>query len=127
MAYPITKWRWLGEAAHFCCGRWCRFHLATVIGPYLVSTVGNYVHPRHSGGSEATEARWIAAHPDGDEIGVDRLYETMVFKVTEGECECGCGQPNFDAANVDFYSYNTRKDAAAGHMAMCHKWAKEVK
>jgi hypothetical protein len=52
---PVHNWKWFGSAAHFICGRWCRFHLATQVGRYLISTVGEFVHPRH-GGSERAEA-----------------------------------------------------------------------
>lgn len=44
-----NEWEWFGNAAHFICGRWCRFHLATKVGKYLISTVGEYVSPRNSG------------------------------------------------------------------------------
>src|SRR5919106_127620 len=42
----MTELKWFGHAAHFICGRWCRFHLATQVGDYLVSTVGEY-WPEH--------------------------------------------------------------------------------
>jgi hypothetical protein len=35
--------RWFGHAGHFICAEWCRFHLCTQVGPYLISTVGEYV------------------------------------------------------------------------------------
>lgn len=122
---PQSKWVWHGEAAHFICGRWCRFHMATEIGPFLVSTVGLYVHPRHAQGHEGPEAEWLAAHPDGEEIGSDHFYETMVFRVT-GYChskDCGCGLPTFDPRELDFAGYKKRRAAREGHIAMCRKWA----
>ncbi len=53
---PESKWEWFGNAGHFMCSQWCRFHLCTKVGPWLVSTVGEYVHPRHSAGGEQPEA-----------------------------------------------------------------------
>lgn len=35
-----SSWEWYGHPAHFICGDKCRFHLATKVGKYLVSTVG---------------------------------------------------------------------------------------
>src|SRR5262245_46801635 len=92
---PYRGWQWYGNAGHFICGRWCRFHLATRVGPWLVSTVGEFVHPRHGGGSEIEEARWLRANWPGEDIGLDRKYETMVFRAGD-PCEtkdCGCGLP----------------------------------
>jgi len=126
-AKPVaeSEWKWYGLAGHFICGRWCRFHLATEIGPYLISTMGQYVHPRNSGASEASEAVWLKDHPDGEEVGRGRCYETMVFRTT-GRCEsrtCGCGLPTIDPSSLDFEGYMTAREASAGHLAMCKKWS----
>lgn len=127
MSKPIPKdqWKWFGHAAHFICGRWCRFHLATRVGKYLVSTVGMLVHPRHSGGSEAAEYKWLVEHPNGEEIGCDRFYETMVFDAGE-PCaikECTCGLPSIGSDGLDFLGYKTAGEAAKGHYELCRKWA----
>lgn len=120
---PESEWRWHGFAAHFCCGEWCRFHMATTVGEHLVSTVGKYVHPSRSGGSEKTEQAWLLANPEGEEIGCGRTYETMVFKTGKLLCPCGCGMPTIDGAELDSGCYQNSKDAAEGHMRLCHKWA----
>lgn len=123
---PVGEWEWFGHAAHFICGRWCRFHMATKVGDYLVSTVGLYVHPRHSAGSERAESEWLQKHPNGEEVGCDRFYETMVFK-SVGRCEvpgCNCGLPLIDGSELDFEGYQTAGDATKGHHAMCAKWAR---
>src|SRR6266446_3892048 len=89
------KWQWFGNVGHLCVGRWCRFHMTTKVGEYLVSTVGEYVHPRHSNGSERAEADWLKDNWPGENIGCDRKYETMVFKA-RAPCkakDCGCGLP----------------------------------
>lgn len=100
---------YFGNAAHLIVGNWCRFHIATRIGDVLVSTVGEY-YPRPTDEKPTT-------------IGVNRLYETMVFRVNgERSCECGCGLPLHDGLEVDFAAYNDPKDANAGHEAMCAKY-----
>lgn len=126
---PVDQWKWFGHAGHFICGQWCRFHLCTLVGDYLVSTVGLYVHPRHSGGSERSEAEWLAANPNGEEIGCGRFYETMVFRAgapcaAEG---CECGIPAIASSELDFEGYVTAGAAAAGHLALCEKWASPAK
>lgn len=126
---PHSEWKWSGSAAHFICGRWCRFHMATEIGPWLVSTVGEFVHPSDSGASEATEAAYLTKNPLGKEIGYKRLFETMVFRVT-GHCDqegCRCGLPLIEGTELDTKGYNDRAAANAGHLELCERWAaKEV-
>ena len=119
-----NKWKWFGRSGHFCCGEWCRFHLCTRVGRYIISTVGQFVHPRHSAGSERTEVEWLAKNPLGEEIGSGRHFETMVFRAGK-PCSCGCGQPTHDGKDLDFAGYETCADARAGHRAMCNKWAKK--
>lgn len=123
---PADKWQWFGHAAHFICGAWCRFHMATKVGDYLVSTVGLYVHPRHSS-SEGAEAAWLKANPNGERIGCDRFYETFVFKAgapckVEG---CNCGLPSIDGSEIDTLSANDAGTARENHMKLCRKWAKK--
>lgn len=117
-----TSFEWFGSAGHFICGRWCRFHLTTKVGPWLVSTVGEYVHPRHGMGSEQREAEWLKDNWPGEDIGCDRKYETMVFKAGE-RCECGCGLPTIEGSEVDFAGYNDAKSANEGHLRLCDKYA----
>lgn len=121
-------WKWFGCAGHFICGQWCRFHLTTQIGNYLISTVGEYVHPRHSQGSENIENKWLKKNWPGEDIGYNRKYETMVFRITNIKCnneKCGCGIPGIDPSELDFRGYNLAGDAMQGHIEMCYKYAKE--
>ena len=111
---PKDKWKWYGAPAHFCCAPWCCFHLATEVGKYVVSTVGEYFPPH------ATE-RDRPEKPTN--IGCDRLYETMVFKKDKGRCKCGCGAPMIKLTELDFLPYNGRKEANKGHMDLCKKWS----
>jgi hypothetical protein len=125
---PITaeKWEWFGMAGHFICGRWCRFHLTTRVGKFLVSTVGLYVHPRRSNGREDTEAEWLAQNPRGEQIGADRFYETMVFLAGERcrEKNCGCGQPRIAGGqSLDFLPADDAGEANKNHRKLCKKWA----
>lgn len=122
---PESKWVWHGFAAHFCCGEWCRFHLATTVGNYLVSTVGKYVHPSKSGASEKTEREFLKDNPEGEEIGYGRYYETMVFKAG-APCSCGCGIPSIDGSEIDSGCYQNSKDAAEGHRRLCLKFASKL-
>ncbi len=119
---PESEWQWFGFSAHFCCGEWCRFHMATRIGDLLVSTVGKYVHPRNSGASENSEREWLAGNPEGEDIGYDRKYETMMFRV-DGECACGCGQPTIDGHELEARGANDSKLARENHMMVCRKAA----
>ena len=123
---PQDEWEWFGNAGHFICGSWCRFHLCTAIGPWLISTVGEYVHPRHGMGSEMAEAKWLEDNAPGEDIGAGRKYETMVFRIGSERCSsgsCGCGMPLIDGHEIDFLCHNTAGFSAAGHMEMCRKYA----
>lgn len=123
---PESEWRWFGLAGHFICGRWCRFHLCTAVGEYLISTVGLFVHPRRSVSREDTESDWLSQNPNGEEIGCNRFYETMVFRCGK-PCDapgCKCGMPQHDGAELDFEGYQTVQDATEGHRRMCEKWAR---
>jgi hypothetical protein len=126
ISVPKSEWEWFGNVAHFVCGQWCRFHLATKVGDHLVSTIGQFIHPRHSAGSERAEVLWIKDNPNGEEIGYGRTYETMVFKAGK-RCEapgCNCGLPAISGSELDFRGYNDPGAATIGHMELCEKWSK---
>ncbi len=122
-------WEWFGKHGHLIVGQWCRFHLATWINKkYLVSTVGEYVHPRHSGSSEIEERHWLEKNWPGEDIGYGRKYETMVFDTIGRVCEnegCNCGIPLVADTERDFCGYNNAKDATHGHYELCEKWDKK--
>ncbi len=119
-----SDWKFFGNAAHFICGRWCRFHLATLVGKYLVSTVGEYVHPSRSKGGEQSEAKWLKANWPGEEIGCGRKYETMVFLAGEpcSSPECKCGLPTIAGSELDFRPANDAGTATANHYELCGKF-----
>lgn len=126
-------WQWFGHAGHFICAQWCRFHLCTLVGQYLVSTVGEYV-PDETAREIHCEARGIVLEGKGDarladymkkvgfqEIGCGRTYETMIFKADE-QCtrpDCNCGLPEIDGSELWFKGYTSAGDASAGHMEGC--------
>ena len=136
-----VKVRWFGNAAHFICGSHCRFHMATQVGRYLVSTVGELWPERSSREIHASiyDAAWLAANRQrrGDdfdhaymqrfgyeEIGCDRKYETMVFRAG-APCTakgCDCGLPTIDGDALDFGTYNDARAATEGHMKLVAKW-----
>lgn len=137
---PKDEWEWFGNAGHFICGFWCRFHLCTKIGDFLVSTVGEYVPMEgvreiqaeirglQLEGKRGSEARlWSYLKENGyEEIGCDRLYETMVFRAGE-PCtreNCNCGLPELSSAEeLVAQGYNDRGAAARGHIAICARVA----
>ena len=110
---PCSKWEWFGNAGHLCVSNWCRFHLTTRIGGYLVSTVGEYFPPH------ATE-RDCPKKPTT--VGLGRTYETMVFEVS-GTCECGCGLPLISGCEIEMSGYNDAAAATAGHNMTCQRVA----
>lgn len=106
MNNPVDTWKWFGHAGHLCVAHECRFHLTTLIGDFLISTVGAW-HPIVNG-----------KHADEpDRIGHDRLYETMVFKAGE-PCTCGCcgGLPNIRGNELLFKAANTAGEANKNHL-----------
>lgn len=109
---PMSEWRWFGMPGHFIGADSCRFRLCTAVGKWLVSTVGDY-HPP----SRTTRT----------EIGLDRFYETMVWRAG-GPCVadgCCCLQPSLEGDELDMAGYQTGFEAQAGHLAMCRKWAEK--
>lgn len=133
-------WKWFGSAGHFICSRDCRFHLTTLIGRHLISTVGEllpdsavreiYARTRGivlEGMGDARLADWMKKCGFED-VGYQRKYETMVFRVSGKRCkapECGCGLPDIIPSELDFAGYNTAGAATAGHMRLCRKWSKK--
>ena len=128
--------------AHFICGNKCRFHLATYVGKYVVSTVGEYwpergVRKIHA---EIYDPKWHAAnkHLLGDnydyeymkhfgfeEIGCDRKFETMVFEARKEKDKC-CPWRIVVQKEADYAAYNSADDATIGHNKLCAKWSKKA-
>ena len=115
MGKEITpdKWIWYGYPAHFICASRCAFRMATKVGRYIVSTVGDMRDDRGDATSQT--------------IGHDRTYETMVFARSH-KCReegCGCGQYRIDpSSEVEMVPANDAATARKNHMATCRKYAK---
>ena len=109
---PEQKWEWFGSPLHFICASYCKFHLGTKIGKYLVSTVGEmYIDREHEKLSRM------------EQIGCDRLFETFVFYAI-GTCKEGCC-PRFTGNEIDSLPANDRKTANRNHLKLCRKYAKQ--
>jgi len=130
------KWIWMPHPAHFICAEDCKFFLATKIGKYIVSTVGEYF-PDAPIREIFAESRKIKLEGMGDarradymkkigfeKIGFGRLYETMVF-IARKSPECNvCPFVIASSSYVDFYGYKTPEEAYKGHMKLCNKYSK---
>lgn len=109
---PREKWKWQGMPGHFINAHDCVFHLCTIVGNVVISTLGEY-YPHGVSQKKLP-------------IGLDReqYFESAVFGC-EGMKECGC------CANIDYHDqrvqryYKTGSEATKGHMELCKKWAKK--
>jgi hypothetical protein len=138
-------WVWQPHAGHFILGDKCKFVLNTYLGNgYLVSTVGELWNDRDVRRIHASihDPDW---HRDNDrlkgdtydsayfkrfgfdDLGVNRKYETMVFKARvakEDDCD-SCQYVIESGHNEDFDGYETGFQARNGHMEMCKKWSRK--
>lgn len=119
---------------HLIVARDCRFHLNTYVNGFIVSTVGEY-WPDREVRKIISDVRKIKINGKGayydvdymkkigfEELGCDRLYETMVFKAKKVEGRSCCPYEVADYTELDFAGYNTPEDAYDGHMEMCEKY-----
>lgn len=132
------EWVWMPHPAHFICARDCRFHLATCVGDFVVSTVGEYL-PDETLREIHCQALGITLEGKGDarladfvakvgylEIGFDRKYETMVFPATRRDVpgeECCPFMAVHDFCELDFFGCNEPVLARVKHLELCDKWA----
>jgi hypothetical protein len=135
-------WKWFGHAGHLCVGQWCRYHLCTLVGEYLISTVGEYwpERPVREIHASVHDPKWLAEnkHRRGDDfdhaymqrfgfenIGCDRKYETFVFKAGSPckDKDCNCGLPSIDGSELDTLAANDADTAGRNHMELCEKYA----
>lgn len=104
-----SNWIWMPHAGHLCVGSKCQFKLNTYVNGYIVSSVGEWLpHDSKDGKFE--------------EIGYDRLYETMVFKAKKSDNKC-CPYEQDSGSDIDFEGYKKASEATLGHIAMCEKYA----
>lgn len=120
---------WMPHAGHFICSKDCRFHLNTYVNGYIISTIGEYVPDsrirkiiRDSRGRQ-TNLQGDAEEADFgfEEIGYQRLYETMVFYGRKNKSGC-CPYEMTSGSELDMKGYNTAEAAYRGHLAMLKKW-----
>ena len=103
------KWIWQPHAGHFIGSSSCNFRMNTYVGKYIVSTVGEYKN------SLTKEGEW-------EPLGMDRLYETMVFKAQRSGYGC-CKWRIIVEKEMDMKGYNDEKSAYKGHLELCKKWS----
>lgn len=103
-------WIWMPHPAHLCVSDKCKFFLATTDGEYIVSTVGEYFQNEND--KKPTT------------VGLNRLYETMVFKAKKSDNRC-CPFVQASGEHLDAEGYNDPKDAREGHYKLCKKWLKK--
>ena len=122
-------WTWMPHSAHLIVGYDCDFHLATEVGGYLVSTVGEYF-PDSQVREIIAKSKNVKLEGIGDrrrfdfykkigyvEIGLGRPYETLVFESSKSGEKC-CLFKMKTSKEVDFRGYNTAGDAYNGHMEL---------
>lgn len=146
-----SDWKWYGHPGHLIVADKCRFHLCTIVGEFMISTVGEYWPERsvREVHAHVYDPEWLARNTEllGDEfdnayferfgyerigasfmesIDDDPIYETMVFRTGEpcADPACDCGMPRIaDAGNcLDSRRYATAGKATAGHYELCRKW-----
>lgn len=143
-----ADWIWMPHAAHFIASDHCQFHMATYLGNgYVVSTVGEYWPERIVREIHASiyDPQWHHANNSrkGDdydhaykarfgfeEIGMNRTYETMVFRAVpiedhpdkDGTC---CPYVAATGEDLDYNAYNDAKAAYDGHMELCKTWSRK--
>jgi len=99
--------KYFGRAGHLIVSDRCRFHIHTHVNGVCVSTVGEY-YPG-------------AYDKKPSEIGLNRLYETFVFRLDRS----GEGVKSY--SEIDSDTYNDVESADLGHEAMCAKYEKRRK
>ena len=148
-----ADWKWYGHPGHFILGDKCRFHLATVVGPFMISTVGELwnervvreIHARIHDPAWLTENQdlrgdtfdaayferfgyeRLGAYFGNDSFDDDPIYETMVFRTSGEVCNfptCDCGMPKHEGDTLDMMRYATAGKATAGHYELCRKFDK---
>ena len=115
-AITPDKWEWYGYPAHFICANDCRFRLATKVGKYIVSTVGD-LHYIHEKGKRQTLG-----------AGDDSFFETCVFRAGSvcADNGCDCGEARIlDGMEIDGIRAATAGEARKTHMEMCRKYARK--
>ena len=119
MAKTIVRqkdWKWKGLPGHFCCADQCIFRLCTVVGDFIVSTVGAMYRTKADG------TRVL------DTVGHERHYETFVFLNNGNDlCDISRGEIMTDyiyAGGVNSLNESWDRRAEDMHLKMCNKVSK---
>jgi len=125
------------HAAHFIGADSCMFRMATEVGGFIVSTVGQY-WPDRPVREVIARSRGIIIEGRGDdfdrkymekigfeEIGHNRLFETYVFFSKPKKPECGCAFEVDGYSEIDSLPANDPQQAYENHLMMCDKWSKQ--
>lgn len=107
---PESEWIWMGHAAHFIGAGECLFQLATRVGDFIISSVGDW---RPKGNQTPCEP-----------LGLERwsFYETYVFPASDYEQPCGCWDLG-SLAEIEGKRFKTGREAQDAHRTMCYKYA----
>lgn len=108
-------WEQLPHPGHLCVGKMCQFRLATIVGAFLVSTVGEYFPKGQK------EMEMIGGYIDGDSF--KPFYETMVFRCGAERHDCGCPS-NVDYSEIECLRCETDKEALKQHRELCEKYSR---
>lgn len=135
---PESEWKAFGNAAHLCVADHCRFHITTMVGSFIISTVGEYV-PDSTVREILARSRGLHLTGMGDEREADWMekngyeplgagphpYETLVFVIDPAKlCACGCGMPEVGGLEVSGLRWMTRGEANQGHRDYCYRAAR---
>jgi len=139
-----SRWIWMPHPAHYILANKCQFTLATYVGKYIVSTVGELWPDRDSRriNAKISDPEWWAKNKSllGDNfdrayferfgfetIGYNIKYETMVFRarrMPKDRCSA-CPYEPIIHKQLDFLGYNDPLSAYKGHLELCNKWSKQ--
>jgi hypothetical protein len=115
---PRENWRWFGRAHpdHTPLYKLCRFHLTTHIGPWVISTVGDY-HSLYDIAKDAGDSKACPLYSD------ETMYETKVF-VTGAVDPSGDHLPRAQGEPVASHRCHTPGEANRAHYRLCYEWAR---
>lgn len=124
-AIPAEQWKWFGYPGHLCVGSRCMFHLLTVVGEYMISSVGDYKPEKIFDAHRSTLIDNCEGMRETIGAGDEAFFETFVFKrAGTAECRCGCGTPSPDEfSEIDGKRAVNAADATANHVEFCRKYA----
>lgn len=114
-----SKWIWMPHPAHYIL-RWrCQFRLATYVGGYIVSTVGEQV----PGDTKVKDTSTAIFSVDFESFTKDdEFYESMVFETIKTDNDC-CPYKMKAGSELEIKYYKTSSEAVAGHNELCEKWS----